>query len=305
MLNRSFVILAGLLVAACSEPEGPTITFERGGIIPESIEYDQINGWFLSGSFTKGTVFQIHKDGHLVPMVTDAELPSTVGLEVDEPRRRLLVVSSDDSAFRGNTGYAKLGVFELTTGSRIALVDLAAALDAPPTNPPRYFANDVAVDGDGNAYVTDTLNNLVYKVTMDYHASVLHVMPSFRGENLLNGIVYHEDGYLLLSGGKQLFKMPLENPSAVSEVAIDDPIGSQDGMVWAADGRLVSVSNSTWSPQAAAFTSDDGWASARRVGTARLSGQATAAATAGNEIWVVHPHFSDADPPSLELAVFH
>jgi hypothetical protein len=37
---------------------------------------------------------------------------------------------------------------------------------------------------------------------------------------------------------------------------------------------------------------------------ATLVGQATTAAAVGKDIWAVHPHFNDADPPSLEQAVF-
>ena len=48
-----------------------------------------------------------------------------------------------------------MGVYNLTTGERIAMVDLAAAVDDPPDDA-RFFANDVAVADDGAAYVTDT-----------------------------------------------------------------------------------------------------------------------------------------------------
>ena len=42
----------------------------------------------------------------------------------------------------------------------------------------------------------------------------------------------------------------------------------------------------------------------REGAVAKLVGQATTAAAAGKDIWAVHPHFADADPPSLEQAVF-
>ena len=70
-------------------------------------------------------------------------------------------------------GQAKLGVYSLTTGERIAMVDLAAVIGTP-NDPPQYFANDLTVDGSGTVYVTDTMNNVVFKVTPDYQASVLH-----------------------------------------------------------------------------------------------------------------------------------
>jgi hypothetical protein len=67
---------------------------------------------------------------------------------------------------------------------------------------------------------------------------------------------------------------------------------------------MATSSNSGDEPQLVAFESNDDWASARRVAAAPLVGQATTAAAVGNEIWAVHPHFADADPPSIEQAVF-
>ena len=187
----SFLAAAcGALAAGCApEPESPgatasppdaaaatrplasaavtVITAERGGFIPEGIEYDEANGRFLTGSLAEGTIFVIERDGSVVPFIRDADLVSSVGIEVDEPRDRLLVANSDRAAFGGDAaGQAKLGVYNLTTGERLAMVDLGAVLGTAP----KFFANDVTVDGDGNAYVTDTMNGVVYRVTRDYQA---------------------------------------------------------------------------------------------------------------------------------------
>jgi hypothetical protein len=53
-----------------------------------------------------------------------------------------------------------------------------------------------------------------------------------------------------------------------------------------------------------AFSSNDGWATAQRAGVAALAGQATTAAAVGDEIWAVHPHFADAERPTIEQGVF-
>jgi hypothetical protein len=50
------------------------------------------------------------------------------------------------------------------------------------------------------------------------------------------------------------------------------------------------------------LTSSDDWATARRSGTCSRAGDTAAAV--GDDIWAVHPHFADADPPSFEQAVF-
>ncbi len=287
-----------------AKPAGEVITAKRGGFIPEGVEYDQANGRFLTGSLAEGTIFEIKRDGSVVPFVTDPALKSSVGIEVDEARDRLLVANSDSAAFQpGNVGQAKLGVYSLTTGERIAMVDLAAVIGTP-NNPPQYFANDLAVDGSGNVYVTDTLTNVVYKVTPDYQASVLHRFTGLPQGVQVNGIVYHDGGYLLVVANEHIYKVPVASPDATSEVKVNEPVPGQDGAVWAANGRLVVISNSADAPRAVALTSTDDWATASRAAVATLVGQATTAAAVGNDIWAVHPHFMDADPPSFEQAVF-
>ena len=283
-------------------PKGEVITVERGGFIPEGIEYDQANGRFLTGSLAEGTIFEIERDGRVVPFIRDAELVSSVGIEADEPRDRLLVANSDRAAFAGDApGQAKLGVYNLTTGERLAMVDLGAALGAPS---PKYFANDVTVDGDGNAYVTDTMNGVVYRVTPDYQASVLHRFTGLPEGSQLNGIVHHDGGYLLVVAGQNTYKVPVANPAGTTQVNVTAPVAGQDGIVWAADGRLVATSNSATEPALVAFSSNDGWATAQRAGVAALAGQATTAAAVGDEIWAVHPHFADAERPTIEQGVF-
>ena len=321
MRSSSFVpsVVAAAMLASCSPaPEAPAptaaestapsssggevITASRGGFIPEGIEYDPASGRFLTGSLAEGTIFEIRRDGTVVPFIRDADLVSSVGIEVDGPRNRLLVANSDRAVFEGNAvGQARLGVYDLKTGQRLAMVDLAAVIGTP-GNPPAYFANDVAVDGAGNAYVTDTRMNVVYRVTPDYRASVLHRFTNLPQGSAVNGIVHHAGGYLLVVAGQDIYKVPVANPAGTTQVNVTDPVGGQDGSVWTADGRLAVVSNSATEPRVVVFESSDEWASARRAGVAVLDGQATTAAVVGSQIWAVHPHFGDADPPTIERA---
>jgi sugar lactone lactonase YvrE len=321
MGNKSFVsaLAFGLLAAACTpEPEGTgtsadasaarsapaeTFTAVRGGFIPEGVEYDRANKRFLTGSLAEGTVFVFGRDGSLTPFITDAALKSSVGIEADEARDRLLVANSDRAVFQpGTVGQALLGAYSLTTGERLAMVDLAAVIGTP-SDPPAYFANDVAVDAEGNAYVTDTRMNVVYKVTPDYQASVLHRFTGLDRGVALNGIEFHPNGYLLVVAGAQMFKVPLANPAGATPVNVADPVPGQDGIVWASDGTLAVVSNSE--EEVVKLRSSDDWATAQRAGVARLNGQVTTAAAVGDDIYAVHPHFSDAERPSIEKAVFN
>jgi len=275
----------------------PLITAERGGIIPEGIEFDPGSGRILAGSLSEGTVFHLHADGRLTPAVQDPDLVSSVGIEVDAARNRLFVANSDSRAFDGSSrGQAKLGVYELRSGSRLAMVDLAAALPGGPGDG-SFFANDVAVAPDGTAYVTETFQNVVYRVGPSYEASVFYRFPPTEGL-ALNGIVHHPSGYLLVAGGSVLYKVPVGDPGAVTEVVLPEPIEGQDGVVWMADGRLAIVSNSQ--NRVVALASSDEWATASLAGVAPFTEQGTTAAVAGDDVYVVHPHFADPDPPTVE-----
>jgi len=279
-----------------------TIVAERGGFIPEGVEYDQAHRRLLTGSLAEGTIFEIGSDGSVTPFITDAELVSSVGIEADEPHDRLLVTNSDSAVFGGTaTGQSKLGVYSLTTGERLAMVDLGALL---PADRP-FFANDVTVDDAGNAYVTDTQRNVIYRVAADYTPSVFY---SFRAiDNLaLNGIVYHPDGYLLVAdlGNGAIYKTPIDAPSATTLVAVPEPLNGIDGLVWRADGALGVVQNVSPGGRVTALTSNDAWASAQVAGVAPHEGQATTGAAVGDDIYVVQPHFNDQDPPTILRAVF-
>ena len=315
MRTQLLVIAAAVCVTAgcAAEPEPPAaapepemaapapaplpamIVAERGGFIPEGIEYDTAGGRFLTGSLSEGSIFEIHPDGRVTAAVSDPDLISSVGIEADEPRNRLLVANSDRAAFQGGTGQAKLGVYDLTTGDRMAMVDLAATN----TDADAYFANDVAVGDDGTAYVTDTMANAIYRVDTSYEASVLH---RFDGEGGPNGIVYDSSGLLLVARGGTLWRVPLDDPAGATEVTLPEEVPGQDGMVWTSDGRLAIVSNS--SNRVVALSSSDGWATADLTGVASYEGQATTAAVAGDDVYVVHPHFADEDPPSVERVAF-
>ena len=276
------------------------IVAERGGFIPEGIEYDTTNGRFLTGSLSEGSILLIHNDGRVTPVVSDPDLVSSVGIEVDEPRDRLLVANSDRSVFEsGGAGQAKLGVYNLTTGERIAMVDLAATI-ADGGDDAVHFANDVAVSDDGVAYVTDTRMNVIYRVGTDYEPSTLHRFESDDGGP--NGLVYHPSGYLLVARGATLWKVPVDEPAGTTQVTLPEEIPGQDGLVWTADGRLAIVSNS--SNRVVALTSADDWATAQLAGVASYETQATTAAVVGNDIYVIHAHFADQDPPSIERVVF-
>ncbi len=277
------------------------IVAERNQFLPEGVEYDQARARFLVGSLREGSVYLLERDGSLTTFVEDPDLVSSVGIEIDQKRGRLLVANSDSSIFGGTgTGQAKLGVFDLNTGARLAMVDLAATLENR-TAETIVFANDVTVDDRGTIYISDTRARVIYRVDQAYRASVFHRFeqtPAFAP----NGLVYHPSGYLLIAGGESLYKLSLDHsgtaPASASQVRIPEPISGADGMVWRSDGQLAIVANKI--NRVVVLKSTDEWSSAELVGTAAFEVMATTVAVVGDELYVVHPHFRDEGVPSVE-----
>jgi sugar lactone lactonase YvrE len=288
--------------AAAPAAEGPAvITFTTAGTLPEGVEYDAKNSRFLVGSLSKGTVFVVQDDGTLTPFIQDPDLKSSVGIEVDEERNRLLVANSDSAVFQGKSaGQAKLGIYDLGSGERVAMVDLAAV---GPKGAKAHFANDVTVGADGSVYVTDSFARVVYKVDPSNTASVF--LPNTFGsakDHMFNGIVFNPAGYLLVaeSVSGDLYKVPVDDPKKLSKVKTSDSLAGADGLVPHPNGSVIVVRNDN-SLTAVALSSTDDWATASAAGKGTFSMQGTTAAVAGDDVYVVHPHFGDPNAmPSIE-----
>ena len=101
-----------------------------------------------------------------------------------------------------------------------------------------HFANDIAVDGQGNSYVTDCFSPIIYKVDAQGTANIFledNRLAAPAGSFGLNGIVFHPDGYLLVVKYDEgiLYKVPLANPKAFTLVALGSAFTSADSLLLA------------------------------------------------------------------------
>ncbi len=216
------------------------------GLYPEGVEYDAARDRFLLGSIRRGEVVSVSRDGTSTPFIQDERLRSVVGIRVDSKRGRLLVNSADygvaaRSEPEDRFETAALGIYDLETGAPLQFIDLSA-LRPGESN----FVNDLAVDSDGNAYVTDSLAAAIYRVTPEGRPEVFIAHEAFRGPGFnLNGIVVHPDGYLLVAkkSDGSLFRIPLDNPAAFARVAMDRPLEAPDGLVLVDPRTLLAITN--------------------------------------------------------------
>jgi hypothetical protein len=245
-----------------------TISFKKDALYPEGVEYDAGSNRFLVTSLREGIVGAVTPDGNYSVLFQDSNMVSAIGIRIDKDRDRVLVCNSDPgpsirSKPETQGKLAGLAVFQLSTGSLIKYIDLASLSEGG-----GHFCNDIALDSNGIAYVTDSFSPIIYKVDTENNASIFLQNDKFAGEGFgLNGIVV-KDNYLLVAkyNDGTLFKFPLADPQQFTQVTIEGAYPGADGLLWSADGSLIMIANAATN-KVLKLTSDDNWASAKIAGT--------------------------------------
>lgn len=274
-------------------PEEVIIT--QPSLFPEGVEYDRIGHRFFVSSLTQGTIGAVDDQGNYEAFIEDEDFGATIGIEIDARRQRLLVCVSDPST----AGLAALGSYDLRTGERQFFTDLIAIAGA---NAP-HFANDVAVDRHGNAYVTDSFSPIIYRVDPQGKASIFIQDSTFQpspGAFGLNGITYLPNRALIVAFSETatLYKIPLDNPNHFS--AIDAEAGSvtsPDGLYLSDNDRTLIVVNNDGGGEngkVVALQSNDYWESAHARGTFATGPVfPTTAAQRGKHFYVLYAHLNE------------
>jgi sugar lactone lactonase YvrE len=289
------------------EPETPAaparISVPVAALHPEGIQYDDANKRFIVSSRTRGVISTVRDDSTFASLPDDSRLISTIGVNLDASRNRVLVAVSDagGNTARSNAGgivtlrkLAALAIFNNTSGALTSFVDLGGL--RPGVD---HFANDIAVDNDGNAYVTDSFAPIIYKVTLQGVASVFLENPQLSGGSGfgLNGIVFHPDGYLIVAKANTgtLFKVPIANPASFTTVtnAAGLSLTGADGLLLTDPQTLLLVSGS----QSTVYrlSSTDAWANVRSTGTfATGAVSPTTITKRGSDAYVLYPYTATA-----------
>jgi DNA-binding beta-propeller fold protein YncE len=223
-----------------------SISFNSNELYPEGVAYCKKQDVFFVSSLHYGKIGKIDRKGNYTEFVNDSDLVSTIGIRSDEKRNLLYVCVSDPGVSvkakaDAKLKLAKLVAYDLTTGKRKFAADLGA-LNTTDGN----FANDVALDEEGNLYVTNSLSGMIFKITPDGIGSIFTTSEiwKIKGFNL-NGIVYHKDGYLIVAQANtgNLFKVSIKDPSLITKINVE-PITGCDGLILNDKKELIVISNS-------------------------------------------------------------
>jgi Cu-Zn family superoxide dismutase len=206
-------------------------------VFPEGVAYQSDTGDFYVGSTTDGTVFRGNVEGRpkeaevFLEPETDGRT-TAIGMEVDEGGRLFIA--------GGETGR----IFVYDTAS----ADLVRRLDTPDAE--AAFLNDVAVTPNGDAYFTDSMRPVLFRVTSTGDG-VGEVEPwlNFEGTTAeyeegfnLNGIDATEEGRYLVavqSNTGELFRIDTESKEVVEIDLGGETLANGDGLLL--DGRTVYV----------------------------------------------------------------
>lgn len=221
-----------------------------------------------------------------IPVVKDADLftNATLGFSIDSKRNRVVVTISDLLGHK----YSAVAAYDLGNWSRLFLTQLSGPGD-------KSMADDVAVDAEGNAYITDINKAKIWKVgvTGEYLSKIESPLfsPTVWYHNLatLNGIVYHPKGYLLVSHTTtgNLFKVDIKNDNEVKMVKMmGKSLSFTDGLELLSANRLVVTGN----PRISMVGSNDDWETATILEKAAVVKHrlATAVTVKDGKVYISH-----------------
>ena len=274
--------------------------------LPEGVAFDAKTRRFFATGLMGGQLIAIDAaSGEEAVFYAYAAPVQLSGAKVDEQRRRLWVCVSDISGPHGG-----VDLFDVDSGALLQHFDLARG----------GICNDVCLDSDGVAFVTDSFQPVIYRVDARDGSAGEFVrdaqMAAPMGQFGLNGVVVTPDDRHVIGGftsPSKLFITSRTDPQGVREITlVGDPLAvANDPHFTGADG-IVFIGNVLYvvndgGVQQVTFTADD--YSAGRVRSVRLpeAGLTTATVVDG-ELYVIKAEVVRAmhmrQPPNLPFKIY-
>lgn len=245
-----FSLMAGLILSSALFAN-EKIIISNEGLYPEGVSYDPREKLFYVSSVARGEVWRVNKKGESELFLKNNRFPSTIGLHVDIARNRLIICVADpgvgkNSQIKSKGRLAGVAIYDLKSKKELAYYNLASK-----NNNKRLFANDSTTDEKGNIYITDSFSPIIYKI--DTHGKIIILANSSKwnvakGKFGLNGIVYHSDGFLIVShysSGKR-YKVDVNNSDNIQEIIFNKlsskwKISGLDGLLLLNNKTLAAV----------------------------------------------------------------
>lgn len=291
--------------------------------VPEGVSYDLYTNTFFATAIFGGRISRIDgATGAETTFYQETENPfiSFAGIKVDLWRRLVWVAATDlVSDPNGPLGYVY--VFRLSYNQQQGQLLKKFALPAP------FFCNDVAIDLNGNGFLTDSFGATVYRIQYgalwgawgdaEPFATSASFLPDFSQPGAIgqNGIaVTPNNQYVILAKSvpSKLYRINLNNPYDILEIQFtgdafgQDPADPSDDIKFLAADGLVFLNGKLYvsyhqGVQELSFNANYSVANVKST-TDVPSGLSTATVAQGN-LYVIDSEVVPVTQPQLGLPV--
>lgn len=233
-MKQVFFLLA-VLTCSFSHAQQPTViqTTAENDLIPEGIAIDSRNGRIYITSINRHKIIAVDEQGNSTDFIQSGQdgFLEGLGLKVDEKRGWLWALSV---LREGKQFSAKIHAFDLATGKTVQQYGIRDTV-------PHLF-NDLALDQNGNLWITDTYFSAIYK--LEPESKTLSLFLQSPGLRYPNGLAFGRNHLYLATYRNGLVWMDtatkkLEKLSGVKDTLISHGL---DGLVYH-DGTLLGVFN--------------------------------------------------------------
>jgi hypothetical protein len=210
----------------------------------ESIASGEDPGVFYAGSIHKRKIVRISPDRTVTDFTVPAQdgLTSVFGIKVDKNRKLLWACSSPIQEMENYDSATSSAVYQYDLKTRKLLHQyLPTGVEEK-----EFVFGDLALDPQGNVFVSDSRNNLIFKVNEKNYKLELF----FRGSSFWNmqGLTFNEDGtYLFISDYiKGIYKLKVKTKELTKVIeTFDLSTKSIDGLTYYKNS-LIAIQNSIY-----------------------------------------------------------
>ncbi|KAK4358404.1 hypothetical protein RND71_024014 [Anisodus tanguticus] len=271
LLSTLFILIA-LLVPSTAKKRH-IINFRSPNLFPESFTWDPKSQHFIVGSTRHHKILAVSDAGVVETLISDTSLPLNsyyLGLAIDRHTNRLLACIHRPPSPENSSPFNALASYDLQSRRRLFLARLLdeniEMVTEDAVQSTSAVAKDVAVDYSGDAYVTNSGDDFIWKVDVNGDVSILSKSKAYKSHPAdattdyhktgLNGIVYSFRGYLLVvqSNTGKLFKVNVDDGIARA-VTLNKNLTGANGIAVRKDGVVLVVSKH----KLYFLKSDDGW----------------------------------------------
>lgn len=273
------LVIASLSLPALAAGGTTSVRLPDGSRFPESVTSES-NGTLFVSSIADGGVLKVASGGAVITHFLkpgDHGTRSTFGLLAD-PKRGVLWVASNDATALGAKGPTD------TEGAWIKAFDVASGAVKTSVRLPgtKALANDMALDGDGSLYVTNTFAPQILRLKPGATEFEVFVENPALAKGL-DGIAIGGDGNLYVNTfmGGELFRIDVKDGQAsqVTQLKTSRSLTFPDGLRSYKDGFLMVEGSGALSRVTA--SGDE----AKLDPLGRFAGP-TGVTVAGDRIWV-------------------